>query len=88
MSILTEQLDALNTERRQAGDIIKARALLQSLYHTTVDVDNKIQAIVDEGRFDTVPTELKDQLQSIWQAAQAFRSTCEQTDNAEILNWS
>ena len=87
MAIATE-LSQLWEEKAQRDDTFEARAALQNWRTETTRTNALIQAIVDEGSFDTIPTDLKNALLAAWNAVKAADTAMEDADVAEALNWS
>ena len=65
MSALTD-LQTTWTEKNQAEDAFSARAALEDATNNLDQATQRIQAIVDSGNFNTVPTDLKNTLNDWW----------------------
>ena len=65
MTVLTDLTETW-TESQQAQDAFSARAALEDATNNLDQATQRIQAIVDSGNFNTVPTDLKTALNDWW----------------------
>jgi len=84
-------IDDLNntwTEKEQAEDAFTARATLENATMVLDECHQKIQAIVDSGNFNTVPTDLKQALNAWWTIMKTARTSIAQNDDImNVYNW-
>ena len=87
MTVQTD-LDTTWTEKEQREDAFAARAALESVTRNLDETHQAIQAIVDSGNFNTLPTDLKSTLNDWWTVIKTARTSI--GSNADIMtvyNW-
>ena len=83
-----EDLNNTWTEKEQAEDAFTARATLENASMVLNECHQKIQAIVDSGNFNTVPTDLKVALNDWWTIFKTARASVIANDDImTIYNW-
>ena len=83
-----EDLNTTWTEKEQAEDAFTARATLENASMVLNEAHIKIQAIVDSGNFNTVPTDLKVALNQWWTIFKTARaSILANADIMDVYNW-
>ena len=85
---LTDKLDSAWIALTQHQDASRAKALLQNLRNVILETNTEIQAIVDEGSFTTLDTEIKDALVAAWNVSKAAQTAMEDATITELLDWS
>ena len=80
-------INNLQLEKKQMDDTLEVRALLQGCLASVVEINSRIQAIVDAGTFDTIPIELKTTLTAAWNATKSAQTTLSAGDVGILLNW-
>lgn len=86
MTTAKTQLDALITEQAQQARVVEARVKLQNCYWTVQETNATIQAIVDDGALNLIPTELKVGLNKIWTATKACQAAIEALAEKDLLD--
>ena len=87
MTALTD-LQSTWTEKEQAEDAFTARAALEDATNNLDQAHQRVQAIVDSGNFNTVPTDLKATLNDWWVILKAARTAIGQdSDIMDVYNW-
>jgi hypothetical protein len=84
---IASELDQLLAEHRKQQDVFEARALLQQIRENIVVADARVQALVDNGMFDTIPASVKQSLSSAWSAIKTCRASLAATSVSEVLDW-
>ncbi len=87
MTALTD-LGTTWTEKEQREDAFNARAALENATNNIEQAHQQIQAIVDSGNFNTLPTDLKQALNQWWTIIKTARTSI--IGNADIMtvfNW-
>lgn len=83
-----EDLNTTWTEKEQREDAFAARAALENATRTLDESHQRIQAIVDSGNFDTVPTDLRVALNAWWNIIKTARmSIASNPDIMTIYEW-
>jgi len=80
---ITENLDAMDTELKQALDLMSARDILENTYRIAKNRNAEIQALVDGGQFDQIPLNVKQALNQAWTALKNYIAVLE--GNADIM---
>lgn len=88
MTIITTQLDALWAVKVQDDRVIEARSEMQKAYATITVINARIQAIVNMGILDIIPTETKLVFNKAWGALKTCQTALEAADVQEALNWA
>jgi len=65
MSVITD-LDDTFQSKTQAEDAFVARSHLENASNTILELNAKIQKIIDSGNFNTIPADLKQALNRWW----------------------
>ena len=87
MSALTDLAETW-VEKNQAEDAFSARAALEDATNNLDQATQRIQAIVDSGNFDTVPTDLKTALNDWWTILKTARSAiAANQDIVDVYLW-
>ena len=87
MTVLTD-LQATWTEKEQAEDAFAARAALEDVSNNLNEAHLRVQAIVDSGNFDTLPSSLKQALDRWWTIIKTARTSIgSDAEIMDILNW-
>lgn len=87
MTVLTE-LDITWEEKEQREDAFNARAALENATNALDQAHQAIQAIVDSGNFNTIPTDLKSALDDWWTIIKTARTSIgTDADIMTIYNW-
>ncbi len=87
MTVQTD-LDTTWTEKEQREDAFAARAALETATTTLNEAHQRVQAIVDSGNFDTLPTDLKATLNNWWTIIKTARATIAGNVNImTVYNW-
>ncbi len=86
MSITTD-FGTLWTETKQRQRTVEAKALLQNAMWVIEDTKTKVQAIVDEGSLNTIPTSIKVALNSAFTIVKTASTSFANADIQEVLNW-
>ena len=76
-----EDLDLTLIEKDQRESTFAGRSVLESCTNHLNDCDNAIQALVDSGKFDTIPNELKQTLNEWWTIIKTARADIEANDD-------
>ena len=87
MTVQTD-LDTTFSEKEQREDAFAARAALENATNVIEETHQTIQALVDSGNFDTIPTDLKVALNQWWTIIKTARTSI--GSNADIMttfNW-
>ncbi len=88
MTVVTD-LNATWETKIQAGDAFVARATLEDVSRNIDEAHLKIQAIVDSGNFNTIPTDLKAALDDWWTIIKTARTGIgTNSDIMAILDWT
>lgn len=84
-------IDDLNTtwtEKGQREDAFAARARLEDCTNSIEDCHQAVQAIVDSGNFNTIPTDLKNALNDWWVIIKTARTSIgSDSDIMDAFNW-
>jgi len=88
MGVITTQLDALWTVKKQDERVIEAKAIMQGAYRTVAEANDRVQAIVDLGTLNAIPIETKQALNAAWTALKLCQSSLETANIQEALNWA
>ena len=80
---ITENLDDMDTNLKQANDLLLALNILRDTYNNGVNTSDKIQALVDGGQFDQIPLNVKQALNQAWTALKTYIATLE--GNADVM---
>ena len=87
MTVQTD-LDATWNEKEQREDAFAARAALESATQNLDEAHQRIQAIVDSGNFNTLPTDLKTTLNQWWTIIKTARTSIgSDADIMTVFNW-
>ncbi len=87
MTIQTD-LDTTWQEKEQREDAFAARAALESVSQHLDEAHQTIQALVDSGSFNTIPTDLKATLNNWWTIIKTARATIAGNVNImTVYNW-
>ncbi len=87
MTVLTD-LDTTWTEKEQREDAFAARAALEDVTNNIEQANQAIQAIVDSGNFNTLPTDLKATLNDWWTIIKTARTSIgSDADIMTVFNW-
>lgn len=83
-----EDLKTIWKEKNQREDAITARATLENATMTLKECNRKIQEIVDSGNFNTIPTDLKQDLNAWWNIIKTARASIgSNPDIMAIYEW-
>ena len=87
MTVQTD-LDTTWTEKEQREDAFAARAALENATNVIEETHQTIQALVDSGNFNTIPTDLKVALNQWWTIIKTARTSIgSNADIMTIFNW-
>ena len=87
MSVLTD-LNTCWTEKTQREDTFAARATLENATNVLDECHQTIQALVDSGSFNTIPTDLKATLNDWWIIIKTARTSIGgNADIMDVFNW-
>ena len=87
MSVITD-LNQCWTEKTQREDAFAARAVLENATNVLDECHQTIQALVDSGSFNTIPTDLKATLNDWWTIVKTARSSIGMnSDIMDVFNW-
>jgi len=87
MTALTD-LQSTWVAQEQSQDAFSARAALEDATNNLDQATQRIQAIVDSGNFDTVPTDLKTALNDWWTILKTARSAiAANQDIVDVYLW-
>ena len=87
MTVLTD-LDTIWTEKEQREDAFAGRAALENATNVIEETHQTIQALVDSGNFNTIPTDLKIALNQWWTIIKTARSSIGgNSDIMTVYNW-
>ena len=85
---ITENLDDMDTNLKQANDLLLGLNILRDTYNNGVNTSDKIQALVDGGQFDQIPINVKQALNQAWIALKTYIATLEANDDImEAFGW-
>lgn len=87
MSITTD-FDTLWLEKKQRDVTVEAKAQLQNCMNVVEETKSRLQAIVDSGAFNTIPTSVKTALNKAFTAVKAASTAFADAEVQEVLNWS
>lgn len=85
---LTDKITALQVELTQRQKAQHARALLQNARSTILETNTQIQAIADNGDFDTLDSDIKQALIAGWNVCKDAQTGFEDIKVTELLDWS
>lgn len=87
MRVITD-LSGSWEEKEQREDIFKVRAILENLSSMILEANSQIQEVVDSGRFDTIPTDLKQALNRWWTIFKEAQSEAQaDAEIVQIYQW-
>ena len=84
---ITSDFNTLWTETKQRQRTIEAKAALQNAMWVIEETKAKLQAIVDEGSLNTIPTSIKTALNSAFTIVKTASTSFSNADIQEVLNW-
>lgn len=84
MSITTDITDLLEA-KADVQVMIKARNILKASRDLVVQNNASIQALVDDGDFDVIPTSIKTALNSAWSDLKTCEAALEDVNIIEVL---
>ena len=85
LSPFTVAMNASWTAGQQSGDVFAIRGEMDRAYYNLKDSKDKIDAIIAEGRFDTVPDTIKTDLMAFRAIMNASVAAMAAKD--EVINW-
>jgi len=80
---ITENLDVMDTELRQASDLMSGLGVMRDGYENAVSTNTKVQALVDAGQFNQIPLNVRQALNRAWIELKAYIAAVEA--DAEIM---
>ncbi len=87
MTVQTD-LDTTFSEKEQRDDTFTGRAALENCTNTIEETHQAIQALVDSGNFNTIPTDLKVALNQWWTIIKTARTSIgSNSDIMTVFNW-
>ena len=87
MSVTTDLDDTLQS-KTQADDAFTARAELERVSNTILELNTRIQEIIDSGNFNTIPTDLKQALNRWWIIYKDAETAAEaDSEIVEMIQW-
>lgn len=87
MSTLID-LNTCWTEKTQREDVFAARAALENVTNVLDECHQRIQAFVDDGSFETIPTDLKVTLNNWWTIIKIARTSIgANSDIMDVYSW-
>lgn len=87
MTVLTD-LDTIFLEKEQREDAFAGRAALEDCTNVIEQTHQTIQALVDSGSYNTIPTDLKAALNQWWTIIKTARSSIvSDSDIMDVFNW-
>ena len=86
---ITENLDDMDTNLRQATDLMLGLMVLGDNYNQALVANTKIQKLVDGGQFDQIPLNVKQTLNQAWTALKNYIALVEGNENImEAFGWA
>jgi len=80
---ITENLDTMDSNLKQANDLLIGLNVLSDTYKSAVRTNAMIQALVDGGQFDQIPLNVKQALNQSWIALKNYITAIE--GNPDIM---
>ena len=85
---IKDNLDTMFETRKQAVDVMNARDILDHVYSIAVEKNKEIQALVDSGNFDQIPSNVKTALNQAWTLTKQFIAAIEANqDIMDCFDW-
>ena len=72
----------------QRERVVEAKAQLQNARNVIQDANARVQAIVDLGALNTIPTEVKAALNAAWTALKTAQTSLAAAGVTEALDWA
>ena len=85
---ITQELNAMNTNMKQATDLMNGRDLLENTYRVCKAHNDYIQQLVDSGQFNSIPLNVRQALNRAWTELKAYIAAVEaDTEIMEAFDW-